>query len=103
MCTSRPAKVRMSDFGHSDKTVTFVGGLSNIDPMVEQCAATVQLRISAVLVGLIDVEVQPSEQLNAQEKFSQRSKYHFSKSARTQLKDFSELTWPTLLDLGHAT
>ena len=91
--TSRQTKVRMSDFGHSDGTVTSVGGvstnigLSNLDPMAEQCTATARVRPSGVLVGLVDVEMLLHEQLTAQEKFSQRSRYHSSQSSKTTSKD----------------
>ena len=107
--TSRPAKVKMSGFGHSDRTVTSVGsvstgiGLSKIDPMAEQCTATVRVRPSGIHVGLVDVEMLPREQLTAQKKFPQRSRYLSSQSARTQLKDLFELTRPTMLVSGHAT
>ena len=80
--TSRPAKLRMSGYGHKDRTVTSVGGvstdtgLSNIDPMAEQCTATVRVRPLGILVGIVDVEMLPREQLTAQEMFSQRSRYH---------------------------
>ena len=99
----------MSDFGLSDKTVTSVGcafndiGLSNNDPMAEQSTMTVRVRRSGVLVRLADVEMLPSEQLTAQEKFSQRSRYHSSQPAQTQLNDLFELTRPTVLDPRHAT
>ena len=74
--TCRQAKVRMSDFGHNDRTVTSVGGvstnvgLSDLDPMAEQCTATVRVSRSRVLVGLVNVEMLSREQLTAQEKFS---------------------------------
>ena len=107
--TSRPANVSMSAFAHSDRTVTFVGGvsadigLSNIDAMAEQCSATVRVRPSEVLVGFVDVALLPREQLIAQVKFSQRSRYHFTQSAKNQLKALFGLTQPTVLDPGYVT
>ena len=59
--TSGQAKVRMSDFGHSDRTVMSVGGVStnigfsNLDLMAEQCTTTVRVRPSRVLVGLVEL------------------------------------------------
>ena len=106
---SRLAKAMRSEFGFSDRTVTYVGGISNdfglsdIDDLVDQCSQSGQAGPSRIPVVFADVDLAPLEELNTQEKFLQQSKNYPSQAAKTLLKELFELNPPTVLDPGHST
>ena len=93
---ARLMKVTRSDFGRGDKTVTSIGGvstdfeLSETDAMVSQSSAAGQAETSRVPVGFARVDIPPLEELTARQRFSQRSWFYPSQSARTLLNDFFE-------------
>ena len=103
------AKWSKPDLGSSFRTVASVEGaktdidLCDIDAMVGQCISSWHARPSRIPVGVAGIDMLPSEELNAAEKFSQRLRYYPSESAKTLLKDFFRLNPPTVLDPGHTT
>ena len=92
-----------SDFGLSDKMTSDGGvsndiGLSHIDTLVGQCSPSGKIGPSRFPVGFAGVDIPPLEELTAQGKFPQQSRYHRDQPAKTVLKDFFELIAVTLLD-----
>ena len=51
----------------------------------------------------MNIEMPLRDEVVAQQRFSQRSKYYLSQSAKTWLKDCFDLNTPTVLDPGHTT
>ena len=77
--------------------------LSEMDEMIGQGQIRVNLKFPYLGETSGGCELSPREELIAREHFLARSKYYFTQSTKTLLKDFFVLNPPTVLDPFHNT
>ena len=100
---------KKSNDGDGSKMATSTGGLtteiglSQIDDMVRQGPSSSHFRVLVFEGSFVECELPPREQVFSREDFPAGSKYYGSHSAKTLLKDFTELNLSTVLDFGHTT
>ena len=97
------------DSSRSSGAATSAGGVStdyglfDFDAMIGQFASTGRVGPAELFFASVNIEKPSRKKLTAQKKFTQRTKYYPSLSAKTLFNDFFESDPPTVLDPGHTT